>query len=305
MEILLRVLETALPVFVTLALGMLCRTRRLLSREGVAALKFVVVNITLPAVLLMSFATAEYSRETVAIPVMIYLLCGVALVLGYALQRAFRVKGRRTPYLMTGFEAGMLGYGLFALLFKGEPTSSFAIVDLGQVLFVFTVYKALLSGKGGIASALREALVSPVLWAIAVGLFLGASGLYDRLSPSGVSGVLKSISDFIAAPTGAIILLTIGYDLAPGEIRWRETAVIVGLRALIMGALLGVAALINRLLLGGAMHTGAMILLFILPPPYVLPVFADAEDERANISSALSVLTLMSILLFAVMAAVV
>ena len=305
MEILLRVLETALPVFVTLALGMLCRTHKLLSREGVAALKFVVVNITLPAVLLMSFATAEYSRETIAIPVMIYILCGVALILGYLLQRVLKVKGKLTPYLMTGFEAGMLGYGLFALLFKSEPTSRFAMVDLGQVLFVFTVYKALLSGKGGVASALREALISPVLWAIVIGLILGASGIYDKLSPSGVSGVLKSISDFIAAPTSAIILLTIGYDLAPGEIRWRETAAVVGLRVLIMGALLGVAALINRLLLGGAMHTGAMILLFILPPPYVLPVFADAEDERANISSALSVLTLLSILLFAVMAAVV
>ena len=37
--------------------------------------------------------------------------------------------------------------------------------------------------------------------------------------------------------------------------------------------------------------------------PYVLPVFADAGDERANISSALSALTLLSIALFAVMAA--
>ena len=305
MEGLLRVLETALPVFVTLALGMLCRTRKWMSRDGVATLKFVVVNITLPAVLLMSFATAEYSRESIAIPVMIYILCCVALILGYVLQRVLKVKGKLTPYLMTGFEAGMLGYGLFALLFKNEPTSSFAIVDLGQVLFVFTIYKALLSGKGGIASALREAMVSPVLWAIIVGLILGATGLYDKLSPSGVSGVLKSISDFIAAPTSAIILLTIGYDLAPGEIRWRETAAVVGLRVLVMGVLLGVAALINRLFLGGAMHTGALILLFILPPPYVLPVFADAEDERANISSALSVLTLLSILLFAVLAAVI
>ena len=206
---------------------------------------------------------------------------------------------------MTGFEAGMLGYGLFALLFRNEPNARFAIVDLGQVLFVFTVYKALLSGEGGIRSALREALGSPVLWAIIAGLLFGATGLYARLAPSGVSGVLDSVSSFIAAPTSAVILLTIGYDLVPGEIRWRETAAIVGMRVAIMGALLGVALLVNRLFLGGAMHAGALVLLFILPPPYVLPVFADAEDERANISSALSVLTLLSILLFAVMAAVV
>ena len=305
METLIRVLETALPVFLTLGLGMLCRRRKLLSREGVAALKSVAVNITLPAVLFAAFATADYSPESVAIPLVIFALCGIALIFGAAVPRLLRVKGKLTLYLMTGFEAGMLGYGLFALLFRGESNSSFAIIDLGQVLFVFTVYKSLLSGKGGIRSALREALVSPVLWAIIAGLLFGATGLYNKLAPSGVSGILDSIANFIAAPTSAVILLTIGYDLVPGEIRWRETAAIVGLRVLIMGAMLGLAMLVNRVLLGGAMHAGALVLMFILPPPYVLPVFADAEDERATISSALSALTLLSIALFAVMATVV
>ena len=305
METLIRVLETALPVFLTLAIGMLCRTKNILTREGVAQMKSVAVNIALPAVLFSAFATAEYSRESIAIPLVIFAICCAALALGFLLVKAFRTPGKLTPFLFTGFEAGMLGYGLFALLFKGEPNSSFAIIDLGQVLFVFTVYKMLLYGRGNLKAALHDALVSPVLWAIVAGLLFGATGLYDALKPSGVSGVLDSIAGFIAAPTSVLILISIGYDLIPGEIRWRKTAAIVGLRVLIMGAMLGVALLVNLLLLGGAMHTGALVLMFILPPPYVLPVFADAGDERANISSALSVLTLLSIALFAVMSAVI
>ena len=305
METLIRVLETALPVFLTLAIGMLCRTKNILTREGVAQMKSVAVNIALPAVLFSAFATAEYSRESIAIPLVIFAICCAALALGFLLVKAFRTPGKLTPFLFTGFEAGMLGYGLFALLFKGEPNSSFAIIDLGQVLFVFTVYKMLLCGRGNLKAALHDALVSPVLWAIVAGLLFGATGLYDALKPSGVSGVLDSIAGFIAAPTSVLILISIGYDLIPGEIRWRKTAAIVGLRVLIMGAMLGVALLVNLLLLGGAMHTGALVLMFILPPPYVLPVFADAGDERANISSALSVLTLLSIALFAVMSAVI
>ena len=305
METLIRVLETALPVFLTLAIGMLCRTKNMLTREGVAQMKSVAVNIALPAVLFSAFATAEYSRESIAIPLVIFAICCAALALGFLLVKAFRTSGKLTPFLFTGFEAGMLGYGLFALLFKGEPNSSFAIIDLGQVLFVFTVYKMLLCGRGNLKAALHDALVSPVLWAIVAGLLFGATGLYDALKPSGVSGVLDSIAGFIAAPTSVLILISIGYDLIPGEIRWRKTAAIVGLRVLIMGAMLGVALLVNLLLLGGAMHTGALVLMFILPPPYVLPVFADAGDERANISSALSVLTLLSIALFAVMSAVI
>ena len=68
--------------------------------------------------------------------------------------------------------------------------------------------------------------------------------------------------------------------------------------------MLGAALLLDSFVLGGMMHPGALLLMFVLPPPYVLPVFADVEDERADVSSALSALTFVSIILFAIMAAV-
>ena len=103
METLIRVLETALPVFITLVIGMLFRTKRILTREGVAQLKSVAVNIALPAVLFSAFATAEYSKDSVAIPVTIFLLCCVALALGFVASKLLKVQGERTPFLMTGF----------------------------------------------------------------------------------------------------------------------------------------------------------------------------------------------------------
>ncbi len=44
--------------------------------------------------------------------------------------------------------------------------------------------------------------------------------------------------------------------------------------------------------------------MFVLPPPYVLPVFADVESGRADISSTLSALTLVSLALFAALAVI-
>ena len=305
METLIRVLETALPVFITLFIGMLCRSRKILTRAGVDQLKSVAVNICLPMVLVSSFATAEYTKNSITVPLVIFALCCVALAVGLFAVKLFKVQGKLTHYLFTGFEAGMLGYGLFALLFRNEPNSHFAIIDLGQVLFVFTVYKILLSGKAGLKNVVNEAVSSPVLWGIIIGLIIGATGLYDALKSCGVSSVFDSITSFISAPTSVLILISIGYDLVPSEIRWKKTAVIVVMRFAIMAIMLGVALLVNKFLLGGAMHVGALVLMFILPPPYVLPVFADAQEERANISSALSVTTLVSIILFAVMSAVI
>ena len=305
METLIRVLETALPVFITLFIGMLCRTRNILTRAGVDQLKSVAVNICLPMVLVSSFATAEYTKNSITVPLVVFAICCIALAVGVFAVKLFKVQGKLTQYLFTGFEAGMLGYGLFALLFKNEPNSHFAIIDLGQVLFVFTVYKILLSGKAGLKNVVNEAVSSPVLWGIIIGLIIGATGLYDAMKPSGISGVFDSITSFISAATSVLILISIGFDLVPSEIRWKKIAVIVVLRFAIMAVLLGVAVLVNKFLLGGAMHMGALLLMFILPPPYVLPVFADAQEERANISSALSATTLVSIILFAVMAAVI
>ena len=125
------VIQTALPVFLTLALGMLCRQKKFLSREGIDALKKVVLNITLPAVLVNAFATAEYSLSTLVLPVLMYVICCVALALGFVIIRFSKMKSRLAPFIASGFEAGMLGYALFALLFPGESASKFAILDLG------------------------------------------------------------------------------------------------------------------------------------------------------------------------------
>ncbi len=297
-------LQKVLPVFLVLGLGVVCRKRALLNREGINALKKVAVDIALPAVMFSAFATAEYSLKSVCVPLTMFAVCCGALFLGFLLCRRLKIGGRLSPYMAAGFEAGMLGYALFAILFPGEKVSAFAMVDLGQVLFVFTVYKIMLAGKSNAGDALREALSAPTVWAIVLGLLVGATGLYNALKPSGISSVLDALTDFVSAPTSVLILLAIGYDLDPSGMEWRKIGKMMGLRLGISAVLLGVVLLVDHLVLGHMIHTGALLLMFILPPPYVLPVFADVEEERADVSSALSALTFVSIVLFAVMAVV-
>lgn len=301
MDKLISILETALPVFLALGLGMICRKIGFLSREAVDALKRVVINLTLPAVLVSAFATAEYSASTIVLPVLVYLLCCLALGLGFALIRLFRVKGRLVPFLASGFEAGMLGYALFALLFPETSVSKFAILDLGQTLFVFTLFKILLTGKRDIKAIGRDMVRTPILWAVLAGVLIGATGLFRFMEKVGISGVLMSAADFISAPTGMIILLTVGYDLVLREIQWKRTMGLIVLRLAVMAVILGITVLLNRTVLNGIIFEWAMVLMVILPPPYVIPVFADEPAERVQISSALSALTLVTVLLFAVL----
>lgn len=304
----MQVLQTVLPVVVMLAIGMLCRSRRLISREGINALKSVVVNITLPAVLVNAFATTRYSFMDVVIPLLMFLACLIAWGLGRAAERAFRLNSRFVPFLTTGFEAGMLGYALFNMLYGSARTAEFARIDLGQVLFVFTVYKILLGAQGREKAdpgrLIREMALSPIIIAIVAGVLLGATGLYQALVPSGVGGLFTACAEFVAAPTSAIILLTIGYDLVLGDIPWASTGKVVALRFVIMMVLRTALVALVGWLWPQAGLAAAINVMFILPPPFVLPVFADDADQRVYVSSALSVSTLVAIAGFAVLATI-
>lgn len=297
------VIQTALPVFITLILGMLCRKKAFISRDGVDTLKKVVVNLTLPFVLLDAFSTAQYSVQTIALPVLMFLACCAALALGFLVVRIFRVKSRLAPFLASGCEAGMIGYALFALLFPDKSISGFAILDIGQTLFVFTIYKILLSGNRDIKSILKDMAGTPILWATAAGVLIGATGLYGKLQQWQVAGVLDSITSFLSAPTGMIILLVIGYDLVLNEIPWRKTAGMIAMRFFTMAVAYGIILLVNRILLNGMIFEGAALLMAILPPPYVIPVFADDPEELSGISASLSAMTLVTIILFAILVA--
>lgn len=305
MQTFIAVIETALPVFIALFMGMLCRSKGFLTREGVDTLKKVAVNLTLPFVLFNSFATAEYTLSSIVLPVMMFIVCCVMLALGFLVVRVAKIQSRLAPFLASGFEAGMLGFSLFALLFPDVSASKFAILVLGQEIFVFTLFKMLITGKTSLKAIAQDFITSPTLIAVVLGLISGATGLYGKLGDWGVAGIVDAITGFLSAPTGVIILLAVGYDLVIKEIPWRQTGGLVAMRLGIAGVMLALLVLLNRTVLNGMIFEGALVMLFILPSPYVIPIFSDEPTERVQISSSLSALTLITMILFAVMTVVV
>ena len=303
----IQVLLTVLPVVVMLLLGVLTRKTGMLSREGIGALKRVVMDITLPAVLVGAFAGAEYTLNSLLLPLIMFAVCLAALGLGRLGGRMLRLSSPYAPYMASGYEAGMLGYALFAMLYGQEHTASFALLDLGQVLFVFTVYKVLLTRTQGGRMSARQTLhslaSSPTIWAILAGVALGATGLYRAMGAWGGDQLLTAVTDFVSAPTGAVILLTIGYGLAMDKAQLKAGLKTCALRLVINGALMALMLVVAGFMFPGDIYLrGAVLLMFMLPPPYVLPIFADDPQERSYVSSSLCMLTLVTIAVFAVMA---
>ena len=300
MDKIISIIASCAPVFLALVMGTFCRSKGFLTRDGVNTLKKVVINLTLPFVLFNSFATAEYTLSSIALPVVMFLVLTLLLCLSFGIVRISGMNSRLAPFLGTGFEAGMLGFPLFGLLFPDESLSRLAILVLGHEIFIFTLYKMLLTRKTDPKAIIQDVLHSPILIAVVLGLIVGATGLYGQLQAWGVAVILDSITSFISAPTATIILLTIGYDLAPREIPWKRTGGLIAMRLALMALFAGIMLLLNRTVLHGMIFEGAVLLLAILPPPFIIPVFADEPEERVQISATLSAHTLITMILFAV-----
>jgi len=302
------VIKMILPVLLMLPVGMICRKTGIVKKEGVSGLKALVVNVTLPAVLFKAFYSTTYSINIIVIAVTMFLVCLAALGLGFVFKHASRSPMRTTPFLMTGYEAGMLGYALYTLLFGADNIANFAMVDLGQVLFVFTVFLSML--KKGEGVSFKETLLSmarsPVMVSIALGVVVGATGLGALIDASPAGGIVSYVFEFIAAPTAVVILFVVGFELQFSRSDIGKSLSAVMSRFLVM-VLLGAAVLfgLGALLPMSDALKWAIVLMFMLPPPYVLPVFVADERESAYVSASLSLYTVLSLAAFAVIAALV
>ena len=206
-----RIAEIVLPVVVSLFLGWLSRLKNILSRAQIDGLKTFVVTFSLPAVLFMAFAEIAYGLDVLLTCVAVFAACTAMLFLG----KLFRKGNPLLAFLVTGFEAGMMGYSLYTLLFGAENLSIMAMAALGGDVFVFTLYMAMLKGRDGMPpkQIARETLLSPIFLAILAGVLLGATGLWGAMSGHFIGSAIAAVGDFLSGPTACAILFVVGYNI--------------------------------------------------------------------------------------------
>lgn len=302
----LQVTQMVLPIVLMLLLGMLCRKKGILSPEGLAGIRSVVGNICLPVVLFNAFFTAHYSKTVALTFLMVYIGFGAALLIGFALRRLVGTHGKFMPLLLTSAEGGMLGYALYGVL-MGEQ-SGFATVDLGQTVFAYTGFLAALfiaDGKKPTAAGLLKNMVTnKCCIGMALGILLGVLGVGQAVLSVPAGGILTQMISMVTAPTSALVLLVVGYDLELNRGILRPVVITVICRLALMAALLFVVSfLLFRIVPYDKSLQIALMILYALPAPFIIPMFADVKEEGTYISTTLSLQTICTIILFVGIAA--
>lgn len=158
---------------------------------------------------------AEYNAKIVVLFVLIYVGYLLAIGTGLLLNKTGKSCSVFMPFLLASAEGGMLGYALYGLI-TGTQTG-FAAVDLGQTVFAYTAFLALLKMTDGKKVTARNLLgnmfSNKCFWGMLLGIICGATGIGKLVLNSSVGGIVTSVISMIAAPTSAIVLLVVGYEL--------------------------------------------------------------------------------------------
>ena len=132
-----------------------------------------------------------------------------------------------------------------------------------------------------------------------LGIICGATGIGKLVLNSSVGGIVTSVISMIAAPTSAIVLLVVGYELNMKRELMKKVLITVVTRLAIMAVLLvAVSAIVTGIFGYDKELEVALMVLYSLPAPFIIPMFADLGDDSEYVSTTLSFNTVVTIILF-------
>ena len=278
-----------------------------------------MLNVTLPAALFLAFLHTDLEAKYAVIVLSVFGACVAVLLIGPYIRPRIGVRSEAMPSLMAGFEAGMIGYALYAAIFGQAELSRFAIVDLGQVLFVFFVLAPVVmrwaSGKTPPLTETIAAFVrTPVILAIVAGVAGSLLGLADPLESNPIGDAGLETLALLAAVTTPAIAIVIGYStsFSAGSLRDPVRTLAVRLPIWIVLAIIFNIVVIDGLLGLDRLFQAAVMTMAILPPPFVVPLYMarargrDVSDDPdhdylANTLSLATIVTLVAITIVGVL----
>jgi malate permease and related proteins len=300
----LEVFSKILPVVILFLVGTVFRKFHFIKVETIEDLKKLIIHVSLPALLFLSFSKTNFESKHLLIIVAVFAAVLVALLIGKGIQSFIGIQSSYFPLLLTNFEAGMLGYSIFSVLFGEEHIYIFAIIDLGQVTFFYLVIAGILTNLRDGHSTKKEQFTSfmknPILLAVIFGVIVQKTGFITFLSGNPLSNSILQTAALIATITTPLICLVIGYEIQieKSSIGKVVKVVVIRMMMLFMFGLLINNFIINRLLHLDQLFMAAVITMFMLPPPFVIPLFIKGEDKenRIFVNNVLSVHTVVTII---------
>ncbi len=302
-DIMIKIIEIVLPIVVLLIIGYCFKIRNIIQKEGINAVRALISNVFLPAALFKAFYTAEFSASSAVIVGVVFTVTSCAFIILYLLFKN-KANHKFTPFLLVSGEGGLIGYALYFALTGRQ--GEFAIVDLGQVVFAFTIYITILKVSCGKEITFKNFITTLVtnkcFLAVFFGFIINVTGIAAFFLEVGIHDVTLSVLNMLSGPTGALVLVMVGFDLNLDKKLLKPVAQVVVMRFVVSSILFAITAgIIFSIIPFDPYYFLAIMMLFAVPASFIIPVFVDVEDDGNLVSTMLSAQTLFTVVLFAFM----
>lgn len=305
MDKLITVLQIIVPIFVAIFLGILARRKNMVTPQEVKGLQQYVMKFGLPCVLFNSCLTSNLGTESLTSMALLLPLVLISSIWAFGARRK-KFKYHNLPLLFSAQESGMLGIPLFMALYGAEEAYRVGVFDMTQSLIAIPVIAILAADAGAnpsVRDIIKKVVQSPLLIMSILGLVLNLSGAAVWLNQIGIGGIITETTGFLAQPVSAVILFSVGYNFALNKDNLEQIIKISAIHFILF--------VIFGLIMQGAMlllpsvdtETKWAILIYsTLPPSFLSPGLGKKDEEYTVASGVCSLLTVVSLMIFCVVA---
>lgn len=307
LEKLLTTLQVIIPIFVSIFLGIFAKRRQILTPKETMGLQQFAVKFGLPCVLFNSCLNSDFGPEALTSMGLLLPLMILSSLWSYRLRRS-RFPYHNLPLMFSSKESGMLGIPLFLALFGADQAFRMGALDISQAFIAIPTIAILAAAPGdnpSVKNIAKKVLTSPLLLMSLLGLALNLTGAAEYLNQIGVGRILTATTGFLAQPVSAIILFTVGYSFSLSKSNrgpiFRICLIHFAVFSVICLIIQGVLCFLPQV---AAETRWAVLLYCMLPPGYLAPGLGRNDEEYTLASCVLSLLTLVTLVVFCILAAV-
>lgn len=289
-----------LKTLAVIAIGFLLKQTNVLTSEHGKSLSRIILNITLPAVILKTISTIELDISLFMAPLVCLFHSTVVAIVSIFLFRRESSHDKGVAQMSSvGFNIGLFAYPIILELFGSSGLSIVAMLDFGNAFIVFGLSYFL----GYISSVKRAgqklSLTGIImLFTTSIPFMCYLIAVVMNLTGVRFSGIPADVIDIIAqANTGmALIVLGLTLDFRFESSHWKLIAKVIGLRY-IAGLTLGIALY----LLLPFSHVYRMVILIGLVLPVALSIIPYSVEFEYDTRITATIANLMMIISFALM----
>ena len=308
MDKIFTIIQVVAPIFLAVALGMLARKKAMFTTEQIQSLQSFIVKICLPCLLFRSCLTADLGPQTLTSMVIVIPFLVISTVWAFRLGRK-KFPYHNLPMMFCCRETGMLGIPLFMILFGAENAFYMGVLDLAQAPVAFATIGILSAAEGKSTSAgdiVKQIFRSPLILMSLLGVALNLLGVWDLLVKIGADGAVTATLDFLSQPVSMVMLFCVGFFFSLSKESAGPVLKVSGIEI----GYFAVVAVLMQLLLGlmpgvNSLTRWSMLFYCLLPCSYLSPGLGRTESDLAFSSGVCSLLTILCLVIFTVLTAIV